>query len=142
MVGVTAMIVGYVIGQFDSHFSNGSHFSAAIPSPIFMWLFCIGFAFGVSYIAYRGVVGSTGVGVAINITQITALIIFSIMAIVHRTTHPEGSVIWVLDSTGTPTQYVQDTIPDTSKTIPDPKDASKQIQDPNATFPRSTPAET
>jgi amino acid transporter len=131
MVGVTAMIVGYVMGQF---FPNT--FSAGIPSPIFMWIFCIFFSFGVAYIAYRGVVGSTGVGVAINITQITALIIFSILAIAHRTTHPEGSQIWVLDSTGSPTQYVQDTIPDTSKTIPDPKDATKQIQDPNATLPK------
>ncbi len=42
----------------------------------------------------------------------------------------------MLDSTGTPTQYVQDTIPDTGKTIPDPKDATKQIQDPNATLPK------
>ncbi len=74
MVGVTAMIVGYMIGQVDSHFSDGSHFSASIPSPIFMWVFCIFFSFMVSYIAYRGVVGSTGVGVAINVTQITALL--------------------------------------------------------------------
>src|SRR6201996_9137287 len=73
MVGVTAMIVGYMIGQIDSHFSDGSHFSASIPSPIFMWVFCIFFSFGVSYIAFRGVVGSTGVGVAINATQIIAL---------------------------------------------------------------------
>jgi amino acid transporter len=131
MVGVTAMIVGYLLGQFFP-----STFSAAIPSPIFMWLFCIVFAFGVSYIAYRGVVGSTGVGVAINVTQITALLFFSCLAIAHRNTHPEGSNIWVLDSTGTPTQYVQDTMPDTSKTIPDPKDATKQIQDPNATVPK------
>src|SRR5476649_2904017 len=68
MVGVTAMIVGYVMGQVDIHFSDGSHFSASIPSPIFMWIFCIFFAFGVAYIAYRGVVGSTGIGVAINAT--------------------------------------------------------------------------
>jgi basic amino acid/polyamine antiporter, APA family len=136
MVGVTAMIVGYMIGQLDSHFSTGTHFSASIPSPIFMYVFCIFFAFGVSYIAYRGVVGSTGVGVAINATQILALLIFSIMAISHRANHPEGSNIWVLNSAGTPTQYVQDTVLDTTKTIPDPKDATKQIQDPNATIPK------
>ncbi len=131
MVGVTAMIVGYLLGQIFP-----STFSSAIPSPIFMWLFCIAFAFGVSYIAFRGVVGSTGVGVAINVTQITALIIFSCMAITHRLKTPEGSAVWVMDSTGTPTQYVQDTMPDTSKTIPDPKDATKTIQDPNATVPK------
>jgi basic amino acid/polyamine antiporter, APA family len=136
MVGVTAMIVGYMIGQVDSHFSTGTHFSSSIPSPIFMWVFCIVFSFGVSYIAYRGVVGSTGVGVAINITQIVALLIFSVLAIHHRTSHPEGSKMWVLDSTGTPTEYNQDTMLDTTKTIPDPKDATKQIQDPNATIPK------
>ena len=38
-----------------------------------MWVFCIFFSFGVSYIAFRGVVGSTGVGVAINVTQIVAV---------------------------------------------------------------------
>src|SRR5450432_3717753 len=121
MVGVTAMIVGFMIGQIDAHFSDGTHFSASIPSPIFMWVFCIIFAFGVSYIAYRGVVGSTGVGVVINATQIIALLIFSVMAIAHRSNHPEGSPIWVLASNGVPTQYVQDSMPDTSKTIQDPK---------------------
>src|SRR5580704_16447755 len=114
MVGVTAMIVGYMIGQLDAHFSDGSHFSASIPSPIFMWVFCIFFSFGVSYIAFRGVVGSTAVGVAINTTQIIALLVFSCMAIEHRWHHPEGSAAWVLDSTGTPTQYNQDTVPDTT----------------------------
>src|SRR5580698_7377178 len=97
MVGVTAMIVGYMIGQIDSHFSTGTHFSSAVPSPIFMWVFCIFFAFFVSYIAYRGVVGSTAVGVAINTTQIIALLIFSVMAIWNRHANPEGSNIWVLN---------------------------------------------
>jgi amino acid transporter len=133
MVGVTAMIVGYMIGQIDSHFSTGAHFSSSIPSPIFMWVFCVFFSFGVSYIAYRGVVGSTGVGVAINTTQIIALLIFSVMAIHHRTSHPEGSTMWVLDSTGTPTQYNQDTMPDPAnppKMIPDPAHPGQQIVDP------------
>jgi len=31
----------------------------------------------------------------------------SIMAIAHRAKHPEGSNAWVLDSTGTPTEFVQ-----------------------------------
>ena len=128
MVGVTAMIVGYLLGQFFP-----STFSASIPSPIFMWIFCIAFAFGVSYIAYRGVVGSTGVGVVINATQIIALLFFSCLAIAHRTTHAEGQNIWVLDSTGTPTQYVQDTMPDPAnpaKMIADPAHPGQQIVDP------------
>src|SRR5437588_4440623 len=36
MVGVTALIAGYMLGQLDSHFANGTHFNAANPSPLFM----------------------------------------------------------------------------------------------------------
>ena len=86
-----------------------------------MILFCVIFAFGVAYIAFRGVGGTTGVNAAINVIQIVALLIFSCMAIGHRMKNPEGSNVWVQDSTGTPVQYVQDTIPDTSKKIQDPK---------------------
>ena len=78
-------------------------------------------------------------GVAINATQIIALLFFSCLAIAHRTTHAEGSNIWVLDSTGTPTQYVQDTMPDTGKTIPDPKDASKPTRIPSRGIPKVDP---
>jgi len=136
MVGVTALVAGYMLGQLDAHFWGGTHFNPGVPSPLFMYIFCIIFAFGVSYIAFRGVGGATGVNAAINVVQITALLIFSVMAITHRIHVKEGDVAWTLDSTGTPTQYTQDTMPDTSKTIPDPKDASKQIQDPNATVPK------
>jgi amino acid transporter len=133
MVGVTALIAGYLIGEIDLHFFSGTHFSPSTPSPIFMWGFCILFAFGVSYIAYRGVAGSTGVNVAINVVQIVALLIFSCLAIEHRWHHPEGSNAWVLDSTGTPTQYVQDTMPDPAnppKMIPDPAHPGQQMVDP------------
>jgi APA family basic amino acid/polyamine antiporter len=130
MVGVTAIVAGYMAGQIWPNV-----FSAGVPSPLFMFLFCIVFSFGVSYIAYRGIGGTTGVNAVINAIQIIALIIFSVMAIGHRVKTPEGAAAWTLDSTNTPTQYVQDTAPDTSKTIPDPKDATKTIQDPNATIP-------
>jgi basic amino acid/polyamine antiporter, APA family len=130
MVGVTAIVAGYMLGQVWP-----SVFSSSVPSPLFMYGFCIVFAFGVAYIAFRGVGGTTGVNAMINVVQITALIIFSVMAITHRLKTPEGAPAWTLDSTGTPTQYVQDTMPDTSKTIPDPKDATKTIQDPSATVP-------
>src|SRR5499427_8513639 len=92
MVGVTALIVGYVFGQIWP-----DTFNAAIPSPLFLILFCPIFSFGVAYIGYRGVSGATAVNVAINVVQITALIIFSVMAIGYRTTHPEGAKGWTLD---------------------------------------------
>ncbi|HEX5244330.1 MAG TPA: APC family permease [Tepidisphaeraceae bacterium] len=104
MVGVTALLVGYIMGQF---FPNT--FSAGYPSPLFMWMFCIVFALGVAYIAFRGVGGTTGVNAAINVIQISALIVFSIMAIGHRMSHKEGANAWVLDSTGSLTQMVQAT---------------------------------
>jgi amino acid transporter len=72
-----------------------------------MILFCVAFSFGVAYIAFRGVGGTTGVNAVINVVQITALLIFSVMAISHRVNHPAGSETWTLDSTGMPTQFVQ-----------------------------------
>jgi len=140
MVGVTALVAGYMVGQLDAHFWGGTHLNPGVPSPLFMILFCVVFSFGVAYIAFRGVGGATGVNAAINVIQITALIIFSCMAITHRFHVKEGDPAWTMDSTGAPVQYVQDTIPDTSKTIPDPKDATKQIQDPNATLPKVDPS--
>ncbi len=147
MVATTAIIAGYMIGQVCLHFGINTGtvpmFAAGIPSPLFMILFCVAFSFGVAYIAFRGVGGTTSVNAAINVIQISALIVFSVMAIAHRTSHPEGSNVWVLDSAGIPVQYQQDTIVDTSKTIQDPKfptDTSKTIQDPNATLPKVDPS--
>jgi amino acid transporter len=53
----------------------------------------------VSYIAHRGVNGSTAVSIAINVIQISALIVFSVMAIGYRVNHAPGSVAWQWDST-------------------------------------------
>ncbi len=98
MVGVTALIAGYLIGQFWPN-----TFSPAIPSPLFMMGFCVLFSFGVAYIAFRGVNGTTGVNMAINVIQITALLIFSFMAISYRLNHPEGATAYTLDPDGEPT---------------------------------------
>ena len=86
MVGVTAILVGYLANQFWPN-----TFSSTYNSPLLMFLFCIVFALGVGYIAFRGVNGSTGVNVAINVIQISALIVFSIMAIGYRASHPQGA---------------------------------------------------
>ena len=66
-------------------------FSGIYNSPLDMFLFCIVFAIGVAYIAYRGVNGSTAVNIAINIIQISALIVFGVIAIAYRNAHPQGS---------------------------------------------------
>ena len=86
MVGVTALLGGFLMNQFWP-----DTFSGAYNSPLFMWLFCIVFALGVAYIAYRGVTGTTAVNVVINIVQIAALLVFSVIAIGYRVQHPQGS---------------------------------------------------
>ena len=86
MVGVTALLSGYLLNQFFPDTFSGSYNSL-----LFMILFCVAFALGVAYIAFRGVTGTTGVNMAINIVQITALIVFTVIAIGYRVSHGEGS---------------------------------------------------
>jgi len=100
MVGVTALICGYLLNQF---FPNT--FSGGFNSPLFMYVFCFAFALGVAYIAYRGVTGTTAVNVAINVVQITALIVFAVMAIAYRVNHHEGARGYQLIN-GTPVDFV------------------------------------
>ncbi|MFZ3200424.1 MAG: APC family permease [Candidatus Acidiferrales bacterium] len=94
MVAVTGIFCGYIVGTLYPNFMSASN-----PGPMFMMAVAIVFSFGVSYIAHRGVTGSTAVSLAINIIQITALLVFSIMAIHYRVGHPPGSVAWQWDST-------------------------------------------
>lgn len=101
MVAVTALLVGYLGGIL---FPNT--FSSAVPSPLFMILFCIIFSYGVSYIAYVGVGSATTVNIAINAIQITALVIFGALAIAYHTSHPEGSNGYTLDPNGSVIDYV------------------------------------
>jgi APA family basic amino acid/polyamine antiporter len=100
MVGVTAILGGYMLSQF---FPNT--FSASFNSPVFMVLFCVGFSFGVAYIAFRGVTGTTTVNLVINIIQIGALLVFSVMALAYRAGHHEGAQGYQLVN-GLPVNYV------------------------------------
>ncbi len=87
MVGVTAILAGFLLAQFFPGTFSGNY-----NSPLFMCLFCGVFAFGVAYIAYRGVTGTTAVNVVINIIQISALLVFAVIAIGYRVQHPQNSV--------------------------------------------------
>ena len=116
MVGVTALISGYLLNQFFP-----GTFSPAYNSPLFMFIFCAAFAFFVAWIASRGVTGSTGVNVAVNIIQITALVVFSVIAIGYRVSHKQDSVGWHM-SNGTPVQYQVDStnvLDDKNQPVPD-----------------------
>jgi amino acid transporter len=116
MVGVTAILGGYLVNQFWP-----DTFSGTYNSPLFMILFCLAFTLGVSYIAYRGVNGTTAVNMAINIIQISALIVFSIIAIAYRVHHPQGSQGYHL-SNGTAINYNVDSVNVTD-------DKGKPVQD-------------
>ena len=94
MVGVTGIFCGYIVGTLWPNFMSASN-----PGPAFMALVAIVFSFFVAYIAYRGVVGATSVNIAINVIQITALVVFSVMALGYRMNHPPGSVAWQWDAT-------------------------------------------
>jgi APA family basic amino acid/polyamine antiporter len=93
MVGVTGVIVGYLVGTLYPSFMSASN-----PGPLFMMLVAVVFSFAVAWIAHRGVAGSTNVSIAINVIQITALLIFAVMAFSFRSSHPAGSPSWQFDS--------------------------------------------
>src|SRR5689334_5221758 len=85
MVGVMGVLCGYLVGTIWPNFMSASN-----PGPAFMMLVAVVFSFGVAYIANRGVNGSTSVNIAINVIQISALLVFSVMALGYRMNHPPG----------------------------------------------------
>src|SRR5664279_1736669 len=74
MCATMGIICGYLVGTLKP-----SLMSASNPGPIFMMVVAVVFSFAIAYIANRGVNGSTSINIAINIIQITALIVFSVM---------------------------------------------------------------
>jgi amino acid transporter len=100
MVGVTALLASYLLNQVFP-----DTFSGSIDSPLFMIIFCVVFAIGVAYIAFRGVTATTAANVAINVIQIAGLMVFAVMAISYRVHHSDGSTGLHLVN-GTPIDYV------------------------------------
>jgi amino acid transporter len=92
MVAVTGVFVGYIVGFLYPNFMSGSN-----PGLIFMALVAIAFSFFVGWIASKGAGASTAVNLAINIVQISALLVFSVLAIGYRTSHPAGSPAFQYD---------------------------------------------
>ena len=86
MVATTGIFVGYVVGFFYPTFISGSN-----PGPVFMGLVAIVFSFFVAWIAQKGAGASTAVNMAINVVQISALLVFSVLALGYRANHPAGS---------------------------------------------------
>jgi amino acid transporter len=92
MVAVTGIFVGYVVGFLYPNFLSGSN-----PGPVFMGLVAVVFSFFVAWIAAKGAGASTAVNLAINVIQISALIVFSILALGYRANHPAGTPAFQYD---------------------------------------------
>lgn len=93
MVATTGIFVGYVVGFLFPNFIAGSN-----PGPVFMALVAIVFSFFVAWIAQKGAGASTAVNLAINIVQISALVVFSVLALGYRSSHPAGAPAFQYDS--------------------------------------------
>jgi amino acid transporter len=86
MVAVTGIFVGYVVGFLYPNFMSGAN-----PGPLFMALVAVLFSFFIAWIASKGAGASSAVNIAINVVQISALVVFAVLAIGYRTSHPAGT---------------------------------------------------
>ncbi len=77
MVAFMATLLTYIAGQFGINISTVGQILIAV---VFSAL--------VGMIAVRGISGSTNVAIVINVIQLTALVVFSVLAIVFRMTNP------------------------------------------------------
>ena len=94
MVATMGIVCGYLVGTLRPDIMSASN-----PGPVFMMLVAVVFSFLIAYIAHRGISGATSVNVVINFIQITALIVFAVMALGYRLNHPPGSGAWQFDAT-------------------------------------------
>jgi amino acid transporter len=94
MVAFMGVLCGYLAGTIWPNFMSASN-----PGPAFMAVIAVVFSFLIAWIAHRGINGSTSVNVAINVIQIAALLVFSVLALNYRMNHPPGSVAYQFDST-------------------------------------------
>jgi APA family basic amino acid/polyamine antiporter len=126
MCAVMGVLCGYLAGTLWPSFMSASN-----PGPAFMALCAVLTAFVVGYIAYRGVTGSTAVAVAINVIQISALIVFAVMAIGYRTNHPPGTVAWNFDS-GSSNAYTYEFATEKQQQVVDGKPTEVDVVSRNA----------
>jgi APA family basic amino acid/polyamine antiporter len=93
MVATTGIFCGYIVGFLYPNVMSGSN-----PGPVFMALVAVLFSFFVAWIAAKGAGASTAVNMAINVVQISALIVFAALAIQYRSGHPNGTTGFQYDS--------------------------------------------
>jgi APA family basic amino acid/polyamine antiporter len=93
MVGTMGILCGYLVGTLWPNFMSASN-----PGMLFMMAVAVVFAFSIAYIAHRGISSSTAINLGINVIQITALLVFAVLALGYRLNHPPGSVAYQFDS--------------------------------------------
>jgi len=125
MVATTGIFMGYVVGFLYPGVMSGSN-----PGPLFMALVAVVFAFFVAWIASKGAGASTAVNLAINIIQISALLVFSVLAIGYRSSHPAGSPAFQYDAQTLATYSYQFATDKTGATIRDASGAPLPLLDP------------
>ena len=97
MVGVTALLVGYVARPGLARHVQRRGAEPALHDRLLRRLLV---RRRLHRLPRR--LGHTAVTAAINVIQIGALLVFSVMAIGYRMNHPEGSRGWTLDPDGNP----------------------------------------
>jgi len=88
MVAFMATFIGYIYTTFTSKTLSNAE----------MTVIGVIFAFVTGYIGYRGVTGSTKTSLWINVIQLTALVIFSGLAMWYRWSNPEHATQWAFTS--------------------------------------------
>src|SRR5665811_1888065 len=78
MVAFTGTLLVYILGLFG----------VAVSTPLEIGAVVVFSALS-GFIAFRGIAGSTLTAIIINVVQLTALVVFSGLAIIFRLTHPE-----------------------------------------------------
>jgi amino acid transporter len=124
MVAVTGVFCGYVVGFLYPNVMSGTN-----PGPIFMALVAVVFSIFVGWIASKGAGASTAVNLAINIIQISALLVFSVLAIGYRAGHPAGTPAFQYDGQTLATYDYQFATDKTGATLRDASGAPLPLLD-------------
>ena len=82
MVAFTGVLAVYILGLFG----------ITLSTPLEV-LVVVLFAAITGAISFRGIAGSTMTAVVINVIQLTALVVFSALAIIFRLTHPDAGYV-------------------------------------------------
>jgi amino acid transporter len=91
--GVMVAFMGSLITYIIQFFAPGFAATPGLTTNLELIAICVAFSAIVGAIAFIGVTGSTLASIIINIIQIVALVVFSIVAITFRLSHPSYTYI-------------------------------------------------